>query len=157
MLAYWWFQFRHISNLSAYFTHFDGEIFRQTRLQPITGKAALAVHFVDDECACSRFAEPHIQKLEAQFSTSVEFLRASSNDPRLRILSSSSIPAGPSVAIWDSQGELAYFGPYSSGALCGQGDDFVTATMLELKNNSNPGWINQDALGCFCTWPQAES
>ena len=62
------------------------------------------------------------------------------------------VPASPAVAIWDEHGKLAYFGPYSSGLVCGQGDDFVSRVMVRLTQKQNPEWINMLGVGCFCPW-----
>lgn len=151
--AFWWFQFRHISQFDAHFAAFNGEAFKSLNLSSESGKP-LVVHLVDDGCACSRFATPHISDLEETFANDAEFVYWSPTDKRLEALSELAIPAGPAVAIWSANGELAYFGPYSSGYFCGEGEDFVQATISKLKIAENPSWINHDALGCFCPWQE---
>ncbi len=153
--VFWWFQFRHISTIDDYWVTFSGDLFTNTEINPSHGKA-LVVHFVDPECPCSRFSFSHIEKMEARFEDDVEFINFSSipaDDKRKETLSTLSIPAGPSVAIWAEDGKLAYFGPYSGGSVCGQGTDFVSTTLSSLDAGFNPRWINQEAVGCYCQWP----
>jgi len=155
VLAFWWFQFRHISAFEEYWATFDGEAFKHIKFAPKQDYDAVVIHFIDDECPCSRFAKQHIADLEDKFSSEVEFLHSSAlnSESLLRTMPESfSVPASPAVAIWDKNGALAYFGPYSSGAVCGQGDDFVEATLASLKHDQNPSWINHEAIGCLCQW-----
>lgn len=42
------------------------------------------------------------------------------------------LPASPAVAIWDRQGHLAYFGPYSEGAVCNASNSFVEPILKAL-------------------------
>jgi hypothetical protein len=143
--AFWWYQARHIQRFNSFWASFEG-----TRLEHIAMPASerpLVVHFVDANCPCSRFARPHIADLEtrhrhARFAT-VDALAHPA-------ISTASMPATPAVAIWSASGELAYYGPYSGGQFCGQGQDFVSTTLAALKEGYNPRWINQEAVGCFC-------
>jgi hypothetical protein len=124
-------------------------------MSPLRGNKALVVHFVDPDCPCSRFSTPHIQELELAFSKNIEFvdfLSSVETDERMQQFKAAVIPAGPAVAVFSQSGDLAYFGPYSSGAVCGEGDDLVAATLTSLDNNINPQWINQENVGCFCQW-----
>lgn len=153
-VAFWWFQFRHISAFDEYWATFSGSLLADTKVYPATG-AALVVHFIDPSCPCSRFSTSHIEKLEYNYSKNIEFIDLNStpiNDERVRRLKSLQIPASPAVAVWDKHGELAYFGPYSGGNFCGEGTDFVSITLDSLNEGNNPSWINQDAVGCFCPW-----
>ncbi|MGH1486498.1 MAG: DUF6436 domain-containing protein [Cellvibrionaceae bacterium] len=148
-ITLWWFQYRHISQFNDYWASFNGSDLRQIQLKPETGNA-LVVHFIDANCPCSRFAKPHINTLESNFSGTIDFKRF--EDISMKY-SKVSVPASPAVAIWDKQGDLAYVGPYSGGNICGQGDDFTAMTLRALEQGSNPEWINNEAVGCFCQWP----
>ena len=155
-LAFWWFQFRHIGPFSDYWASFDGQYFKEYQLLPTQGYEAVVVHFIDEECPCSRFATDHIAELEEQYGARVEFIRyqpdifaPASTNAQQKL---AAILVSPAVAIWDQQGQLAYLGPYSGGAICGQGTDFVAMTLNLLAQNQNPLWFNQEAVGCFCQW-----
>lgn len=153
--AFWWFQFRNISAYSEYWASFDGQHLLDQIVAVPEGKP-LVLHFVDPQCPCSRFSVPHIAELETRYQNQVKFVdvhtakhyKAAATDA----LPLRSVPAGPAVAIWDRNGRLAYFGPYSGGAVCGQGTDFVAATLAALAIGKNPQWINHEAVGCFCPW-----
>lgn len=145
--AFWWFQFQYVNAFDNQLATFNGEQLKQLHLLPGGNKSALVVHFVDPDCPCNQFSRPHIEDLEAKLATTTEFSvrRIQAIDSRqLRL------PATPAVAIWSESGELAYFGPYSSGAICGSGDDLVVKVVNDLHRGINPQWINLDAVGCFC-------
>jgi hypothetical protein len=148
-ITLWWFQFRYISQFDDHWVSFNGTALSEAKLIPEAGNA-LVVHFIDPSCPCSRFAHKHVSELETTFSTSVDFKRVediSMEHPNIRV------PASPAVAIWDKHGSLAYVGPYSSGNICGQGNDFTTMTLSALQEGKNPAWVNNEAIGCFCQWP----
>lgn len=161
----WWFEFHWKTTFDPIHVSFSG-----SALPLAPGKSAsnkpLVVHFIDPDCTCNRFSEPHINHL------SIYALRNTTNrvvyshpPPERRLLLHELennalvkkllpyIPASPAVAIWDKHGSLAYFGPYSSGAICGRGDDLVQYTLDNLKRGDNPSWTNQEVVGCYCHWP----
>ena len=151
-MIFWWFQFRYLGQFEQNLANFKTEALSQWNLVP-TKSSALVVHFVDEHCPCSRFSDDHIKELEARFQKDVSFYRwpdlpmALVNDPlQMRP------PISPAVAIWNPQGQLTYFGPYSSGAFCGQGEDLVAAVLNDLLSGSNTLWSEQNAIGCFCPW-----
>lgn len=157
-VSLWWFQLRHIGGFDEYWASFNGQTLSELPFKPDYGDA-LVVHFVDPSCPCSRFTTAHIESLQADLKTDIDFVyiapeTSTSTRPKLQLeLQDIGLPASPAVAIWDKSGELAYFGPYSSGAFCGEGTDFVRTTLHSLTQNHNPQWINQEAVGCFCRWP----
>lgn len=147
--AFWWFQFRYIGSFNNYLAQFNGDLVSHISSENIEGEA-LVVHIVDPNCPCSRFSNKHIRDLEAQFFETVSFKRWENLPVSFKSLMV--IPASPAVAIWSKAGDLAYFGAYTSGAYCGEGDDFVVATLKNLSKGVNPQWVSQDAFGCFCEW-----
>ena len=153
-VCFWWYQFRYISSMNDYWASFSGGAISNIKLAPKQGNA-LILHIIDPNCPCTRFSLSHIKNLEAQFEKNAEFININSisaDTLREKLLNQLPIPASPAVAVWDKSGDLAYFGPYSSGRLCGEGFDFVAKTLSELKKNFNPQWINSEAIGCFCEW-----
>lgn len=127
----------------AVWVSFDGS--RLPKLPAVTSGTRV-VHFVDPDCPCSKFSLPHIQKVEQTWGgkqiafSQVEVGRAGHEFFGL-------VPATPAVAVWDRTGNLAYFGPYTSGAICGEGEDLLG----RFFNNRLAGqWTNQEAVGCFC-------
>ncbi len=140
--GFWWFQFRYIQSYQQIAASFDGDVLENMHFDH--AERPRVMHFLDDDCPCTRFAEVHVRDLEARYEEVADFLHA---DP---LTLGQRVPATPAVAIWSKQGQLAYFGPYSSGAFCGEGDDFVQTTLERLQQEQNTEWISQDALGCFC-------
>ena len=118
----------------------------------------LVVHFVDPTCECTRFSEDHINHLTILLQKYVQSVTIFTNgnasvpaiDQTLQQKLQDWAPAAPATAIWDSQGNLAYFGPYSSGTICGRGKDLVIYTLNNLLKGINPKWYNQEAVGCYC-------
>ena len=67
------------------------------------------------------------------------------------------LPASPAVAIWDRSGHLAYFGPYSEGAVCNSSNSFIEPVLDALLENRSVAAANTLAVGCFCDWQQDSS
>lgn len=159
--AFWWFQFRNVGVYSEHWASFSGEALLDSALTG-TRDRPLVLHFVDPDCPCSRFSYPHIEGLETRFAGDAYFVNSrpesvsegGSNSEAKVSYPDLNVPAGPAVAIWARNGRLAYFGPYSGGAVCGEGADFVAATLEELAEGRNPQWINHEVVGCFCPWPK---
>ena len=154
--VFWWYQVRHISSFDEHWASFSAATLLNTKMRPQRGEA-LIVHIIDPDCPCSRFSVKHIAELESKYGQQAEFINintVAADDTRKAQLKSLVIPASPAVAIWDKEGELAYFGPYSGGKFCGEGFDFVATTLSSLGGNFNPRWINQEAVGCFCQWSE---
>lgn len=110
------------------------------------------VHFVDNNCPCTKFSLPLIQDLESRWrqkNVSFRALHPGSID-QLSVDLQGTIPASPAVALWDSKGKLTYFGPYSSGAICGEGEDLLGKVLAQKGEGQ---WTSQEAVGCFCPWP----
>ena len=59
------------------------------------------------------------------------------------------LPSLPAVAIFNNS-ELAYFGPYSSGSICGPSNSFVELVMGMLNRGKKPALINSLEKGCYC-------
>ena len=148
--ALWWFEYRHWGNYNEQLISFDAQPIRE--LYPILKKEAgnrpLIVHFKDDDCPCERYRVAHVKQIAPiLLGTEQTVLSRDSS-----VLKGLKIPATPAVAIWDADGELAYFGPYSSGMSCGEGFDFIDMVLGKLAQQENPQWINNQGFGCFCPW-----
>lgn len=146
---FWWFLFR----FETVWVSFEGQNLPDM-IEP--NGAWQVVHFVDEACPCSKFSEPHIAELEATWAPQgVRFKSVQAgNELELDQSLLAEIPASPSVAVWDAAGELNYFGPYTSGVLCGQGEDLLA----QVLNNPTQGQrISQEAVGCFCSWPKGQT
>lgn len=146
--AFWWFQFRQINNFQHLLVTFDGSQLATIEVpSPASGKYASVMYFTDPACPCSKFSVAHLAKLKQAYAAQADFINGMA---MTESLGQFSIPVTPSVAIWSAGGELAYFGPFSGGAVCGEGDDFVAFVLARLKAGLNPEWFNLDTVGCFC-------
>ncbi len=72
--------------------------------------------------------------------------------PLASLPGSEHLPASPAVAIWDRQGRLAYFGPYSEGAVCNASNSFIEPILKALLDGRQVSASNTLAVGCYCPW-----
>lgn len=154
-VSFWWFEYRHWQSFSNTSVAFNGQDLEDLfkRLPSGSNSKIKVVHFTDQACACSSYSRAHIKDLQGVLTQTEQFTLSSLDNITDKIF----IPASPSVAVWDQQGELAYFGPYSSGAVCGEGSDFVSRVVVELNQHRNPKWMNMLGVGCYCPWPKQEN
>lgn len=126
----------------------------------------VVLHFIDDQCPCNRFSSPHIERLKNSLAADAIHLlyaklgavvlnETTITDAAQKL--AALVPASPAVAIWDAKGALRYFGPYSNGAVCGEGNDMVVYTLNAIKKNSNIRWLSQEYVGCVCPWQSSET
>lgn len=168
LMAFWWYQARYIRPFSEQTALFSGT--------PLRLPAALAgpglirvVHFWDPACPCNVGNQQHLTELLARFGPQdVKFYAVQKPGSRGQLPStlqdmetleplpgSEQLPASPAVAIWDREGRLAYFGPYSEGAVCNSGNSFVEPILEALQQNRRVTATHTLAVGCFCTWNEA--
>ena len=165
--AYNWYEARYLRSFSetAQAALFYGE---QLRLpDELAGPGPIRlVHFWDPACPCNVGNQQHLAELIARFAPQgVRFyalqkpgsqgqlpatLSAMQALPELR--GSAQIPASPAVAIWDGNGQLAYFGPYSEGATCTSSNSFIEPILEALSAGRPVNASNTLAVGCFCAW-----
>jgi hypothetical protein len=126
------------------------------------------VHLYDPDCRCNRFVEPHLQRLMERYQPlGVHFLAAPARNhsvnasvpfdlPAIRekrdALAAAGIKSSPAALIFDADGRLIYYGPYSDSAWCGSTGTLVEPVLeralLELVTLRRP----QASRGCFCGW-----
>lgn len=162
----WWYKSRFIRPFSETTAIFSGQ---QLRLpNSIAGSGAIRfVHFWDPACPCNVGNQQHLAEMLERYADEVEFYHLQKPGSRgqlpkvlstMRHLSglpgAEQLPASPAVAIWDRAGQLAYFGPYSEGAVCNSSNSFIEPVLDALINNRPVKAANTLAVGCFCDWPQ---
>ncbi|MBI6940473.1 thiol-disulfide isomerase [Pseudomonas putida] len=165
----WWayagFQSRYLRPFDNQTTLFDGS---QLRLPAaLAGPGPIrVVHFWDPACPCNVGNQQHLGELVSHFAgEGVTFhvvqkpgshgqlpANLSSLQPIADLPGSAHLPASPAVAIWDRQGHLAYFGPYSEGAVCNASNSFVEPILRALLDGRRVTASNTLALGCYCPW-----
>jgi len=165
LTAYRWYEARYLRSFSEQTALFLGEQLRLPAELAGPGPIRL-VHFWDPACPCNVGNQQHLAELiehyrplgvafygvqkaasQGQLPDSLSALQA------LPALSGSElIPASPAVAIWDTNGRLAYFGPYSAGATCTSSNSFIEPLLEALSAGRPVTASNNLALGCFCQW-----
>ncbi len=149
-LSHWWQGQQDIRQYENYFAQFDGREFATITLGDDTSDITV-VHFVDDSCPCSRFSRPHIASLEKDYHQGIKhYYWPELPEKMKRALAPIALKATPAVAIWSASGTLSYFGPHSSGAFCGVGEDFVALILKQLLNKQTTTWLQHDVVGCYC-------
>lgn len=165
LAAYWWYEARYLRSFSEQTALFYGE---QLRLpDELAGPGPIRlVHFWDPACPCNVGNQQHLAELIERFSPQdVRFYAVqkpgssgqlpstlSALQPLPELTGSAQIPASPAVAIWDRQGQLAYFGPYSEGAVCTSSNSFIEPILDALIAERPVNASNTLAVGCFCDW-----
>ncbi len=166
LAAFWWFEERYLRT-------FEGEraeLFSGDSLQlPTTlqGPGPVRfVHFWDPGCPCNVGNQQHLQELLENFTGQpVEFFEVrkpgstgrlpqqlAALKPLAGLTGSELLPASPAVAIWDRNGELAYIGPYSEGAVCSSDNSFVEPILEALLAGRPVRATHSLAVACFCDW-----
>ncbi|WP_085676359.1 MULTISPECIES: DUF6436 domain-containing protein [unclassified Pseudomonas] len=163
--AYSTFQSRYLRPFDNQATLFDGS---QLRLPAeLAGPGPIrVVHFWDPACPCNVGNQQHLGDLISQFAgQGVTFhvvqkagshgqlpANLASLQPIANLPGSEQLPASPAVAIWDRQGNLAYFGPYSEGAVCNASNSFIEPILQALLAGRRVTASNTLAVGCYCPW-----
>jgi hypothetical protein len=164
-LAFWWFEARYLRPFDERAAVFAGSGLRLPDHLAGPGSIRL-VHFWDPTCPCNVGNQQHLADLIGRYaSEGVQFhvvQKAGSKGHLPEALAalqaidalpgSADLPASPAVAIWDRQGELAYFGPYSEGLTCNSSNSFIEPILEALSEGRKVDASNTLAVGCFCDW-----
>jgi hypothetical protein len=125
------------------------------------------VYFWQNHCPCDHFTKPHFLLLINQYqqlASNVKFYFASIDNSSAsadlegidRLPDSllnrvrGDVKATPSVGIWDSNGQLVYFGPHSLGYICNNDTSFVKKVVDALLNKQTVSAAGVMGDGCFC-------
>jgi hypothetical protein len=164
--AYDWFQGRYLRAFSSHTAVFSGDPLRLP--DTLAGPGAIRlVHFWDPACPCNVGNQQHLGELVEEYGPQgVEFYSVQkpgshgqlpstlSNLKSITVLpGSEQIPASPAVAIWDRNGKLAYFGPYSEGLTCNSSNSFIEPILHALNEGREVSATHTLAVGCYCAWP----
>ncbi|ATH84155.1 DUF6436 domain-containing protein [Pseudomonas sp. KHPS1] len=167
LLAYRWFETRYMRTFDERAAVFSGAELRLP--EAIAGPGAIRlVHFWDPACPCNVGNQQHLAELIEHYTPKgVQFhvVQKPGSQGRLpaelaalqpidELPGSADLPASPAVAIWDKQGQLAYFGPYSEGLVCNSSNSFIEPILEALAEGRTVDASNTLAVGCFCEWAQ---
>ncbi len=127
------------------------------------------VHFWDPDCPCEPANRIHLETLVRNWSSRELTLEvvpiAGARRPeefRAGVLNRAQwseegpfnrveVPASPSVAVYDREGTLRYFGPYSTGGFCSPDGSGLVEPVLRALDAGEP--VHREALsvlGCYC-------
>ncbi len=127
------------------------------------------LHFWRPDCLCNRVSQRHFSTLIKEYTAEelriVIIAHPNSDDESIKELIELngdrfmviraqedllSLPSSPSLAIYDANSELSYFGPYGFGAFCNVREDgFLSSIINDPKSK---GFTNVIGDGCFCSW-----
>lgn len=155
--AWWWFDGYHNRTFERP-AHFAAA----NVAAPFAPGQIQVVHVWQAGCPCNAGHEAYIAEMTRRFSVQgVRFARSGSLDARQGTVLAqlphwplpqvwSDWPGGPSLAIWDAQGNLAYAGPYSDGASCNSDSSFVEPVLRALLADRPVNITRQDTVACLC-------
>ena len=162
--AFWWYQARYLRPFDTSPTLFSGEHLQLPAAIAGPGSVRL-VHFWDPACPCNVGNQQHLAEMLERYAGQVQFYAVqrpgsrgqlpaplAALQPLSGLQGAEDLPASPAVAVWDSLGRLAYFGPYSESAVCTSANSFVEP-VLDALLAGRPVLAPQTlASGCFCAW-----
>ena len=163
--AYDWFQGRYIRAFSDQTALFSGDTLQLPANLAGPGSIRL-VHFWDPACPCNVGNQQHLAELVEHYAPQgVEFYAVqkpgthgqlpntlSAIKPLASLPGAEHLNVSPAVAIWDRQGRLAYFGPYSQGATCTSSNSFIEPILQALSEDRPVNTTHTMAVGCYCAW-----
>ncbi|CAD5105802.1 DUF6436 domain-containing protein [Zestomonas carbonaria] len=165
LAAFWWYEGRYLRPFDSSATLFSGDRLRLPDELAGPGPIRL-VHFWDPACPCNVGNQQHLGELLERFvPQGVVFYAVQKPgshgklpatldalQPLDDLPGADQLPASPAVGIWDAQGRLAYFGPYSEGAVCNSANSFIEPVLEALAEGRAVNAANTLASGCFCDW-----
>ncbi|SDH85497.1 DUF6436 domain-containing protein [Pseudomonas panipatensis] len=165
LAAFWSFQGRYLRPYPSSTQLFQGEGLQLPAELAGPGPIRL-VHFWDPGCPCNVANQQHLASLVARFqSQGVAFYAVRRPGTQGRLADelwgmkelkdfplTPLVPASPAVAVWDRQGRLAYFGPYSEGATCTSANSFIEPVLEALVAGRTVRANSALASGCYCDW-----
>lgn len=113
-------------------------------------------HIVDDACWCQKVAGTHIASVSKLARESGFSNRQVSPDTLPSDLLAY-VPSWPATLVFDEQGKLRYFGPYSSGVYCSANKGLVEPFIRNTVSKLPGAVIPMDAKGCYCANKQVKA
>ena len=130
------------------------------------------LHFWDPDCGCEPANRVHLEALLRQFGQhrlDVHVIPAPGaqrpEDFRAGVLTRARWPedhdhaplpavqASPAAAVYDRDGTLRYYGPYSIGGSCSpDGSGLVESVLAALEDGEQPEPRRLSVVGCYCDW-----
>lgn len=162
---YAWYQARYIRPFGESTVLFDAGALRLPA--ELAGSGTIrVVHLWDPPCPCNVGNQQHLAELVQRYAArGVSFhvwQKPGSHgqlpailaglQPLRELPGAEHLPASPAVAIWDRDGNLAYVGPYSEGAVCTSANSFIEPVIEALLAGRPLQSTGTLAVGCYCPW-----
>lgn len=103
------------------------------------------LHLGRENCPCSQFTEAHVSSL-AKMAEDHQLTNVYKTPSRGSLVYST-----PAVAIFDSEQQLIYFGPYGQGIGCSETTGFAQTVLNNHVKGYDDAVIISSAKGCYCT------
>lgn len=143
------------------------------QLPPAKEQQQTLLHFWRADCLCNRISQRHFSQLLSEFTPEqlriviiahpdtqqqeIEDLQHLNGD-RLEIIRAEknllSLPSSPSLALFNGDNKLGYFGPYGFGAFCTSSEDSFLPKLVNRMSVESQliSFTNVIGEGCFCSW-----
>jgi len=159
-IAFWYFEFQPQRSFAAPGFAVAGnpqqrEVARRwfqdlVGISPANARAVTVVHVYRDGCDCNRFTDRHLAEIEARFrDDGVRFMRISSGEAAADGMPGW-VDSLPAAFVFDADGALLYFGPYSDAAWCGRSGALVEGVIERALQGVPPLPPATTRWGCFC-------
>jgi hypothetical protein len=145
--AFWSFEIKH--QRTVFFDSTtqarSAEAWFRAAVAPRAGVATV-VHVYEANCPCNRFTHPHLARIISAYQQhGVRFISVARGTPGLAW-----IEATPAALVFDANGRLVYFGPYSDSARCGESGGLVERVLDRMLAGQAPRPQPFYGGGCFC-------
>lgn len=108
-----------------------------------------AFHISQSGCFCQQVAQPHISSVSKVLTEHAFNNRSLLLKPEHFLLEH--LPSTPAIVVFNQTGQLAFFGPYSTGLLCSTGNGFIERQISQFNRQQYYGaTVISDAKGCYC-------
>tara|TARA_R110000744_G_scaffold167365_6_gene284833 strand:- start:36 stop:617 length:582 start_codon:yes stop_codon:yes gene_type:complete len=119
------------------------------------GLTKTVVHIQQEGCSCNFSNNIHADRIDYKLD---KFQYRSLHVSAISLPSNIILPSLPAIMIFDEQGELGYFGPYSSGYFCSTNSAIVDRFLDNILLNTHLGSaVISEGYGCYCQNTLAES
>ena len=126
------------------------------------------VHLYNPDCRCNRLVDPNLKRLVERYqSRGVQFLAAPTHaldadaaaplhlptlSAKRGTLAAAGVKSAPAALIFDVNGRLMYYGPYSDSAWCGSTGSLVESVLDRALSGLATLKRPRASPGCSCGW-----
>lgn len=122
------------------------------------GAGPLFVRFVQPDCPCEQLVDRYHQ-LMAPSLRKQGFTVVTITPSHMEQLAAKLgerlwqwVPSTPAILLLNSNGELAYFGPYHQAGICNSENSYLEPVLDALVNGEPVSILNTLVEGCFCAY-----